>query len=116
MLNRGAIILRYREPAIQWINEADPVVDSHEVTPDMLKQDLTVYLVSDADVAGDFEVSRWIESNFTMLFEAELEGWYTDPTLWPGNRTLELFRLWFDVEFHSTIVDTVDGILIDEDE
>ena len=32
MLNRGAIILKYREPAIRWINEADPDDAGHEIT------------------------------------------------------------------------------------
>jgi len=116
VVNRGATILRYLRPAIEWINEADPVADSCEVTSDMLKQDLTVYLISEGDAGGDLEVSRWVESNFAVLFEAELEGWYTDTALWPQDRTLELFRHWFDVEFHSTIVDTVDDVFIDEDE
>ena len=115
MLNRGAMILKYREPAIRWINETDPIKDSREVTPELLTQDLRVYLVPDDAVATDLEVRKWIEANFEWLFEAELESWYTDPSLWPRERTLELFRQWFDVECHSMVIDTVDGVLLNED-
>ena len=32
MINRAAIILRYREPAMRWINEADPYEDDPGIT------------------------------------------------------------------------------------
>ena len=28
MVNRTALLLRYKEPAIEWINETDPVEDA----------------------------------------------------------------------------------------
>lgn len=49
------------------------------------------------------------------LFEAELEGWYTDPTLWPQDRTFRLFQTWFDVECHSVVVDMVGGDIYDDE-
>lgn len=113
MINRGAILLRYRAPAIRWINEADPY-DSPELTSDDLQRDQTVYLVSDEDAGGEAAAERWIRRNFAEIFERELEGWYTDPTLWPERRTLATFRAWFDVEYHSVVVDTVGGAIYDE--
>jgi hypothetical protein len=59
-------------------------------------------------------VEEWIKLNYRQLFEAELEGWYTDPTLWPQDLTLQLFREWFDVECHSVLIDTVGGRIYDE--
>jgi len=52
--------------------------------------------------------------NFKNLFESELEGWYTDPDLWPKPLTLKLFHKWFDTEFHTVIIDTVDKPLFDD--
>ncbi|MEX2488341.1 MAG: hypothetical protein WD356_02315 [Pseudomonadales bacterium] len=115
MINRGAILLRYREPMVRWINEADPCNDAPGITRESLQQERTIYLVSDDDMDGEAAVARWIEANFDVLFESELEGWYTDPGLWPKKRTLELFREWFEVEYHSVVVDTVGGAIHDDE-
>ena len=114
MINRAAIILRYREPAVSWINEADPYDDDPGITQEVVNQERTVYLIRTEDAETSAAVDEWIELNFRQLFEAELEGWYTDPTLWPQDLTLPLFREWFDVEHHSVLIDTVGGRIRDE--
>ena len=115
MLNRGAVILKYREPFVRWINEADPIEESPGITADELVNERTVYLISENDSDGQRAVEKWIARNYKALFEAELEGWYTDPKLWPRKRTLAVFREWFTVEYHSVIVDTVGGELYDDE-
>ena len=115
MVNRGAVILKYKEPAIRWINEADPVKRTSGVTADALVNERTIYLVDVLDVDGDKAVEEWIAANFKNLFKEELEGWYTDSALWPKRRTLGLFREWFDVEYHSVIIDTVGGEIFDSE-
>ena len=80
-----------------------------------MHQDRTVYLISEGDVDGENAVEKWLRANFGNLFEAELECWYTDPALWPQKRTLRLFHEWFDVEYHSVIMDTVGGELYDDE-
>ena len=114
MINRAAVILRYREPAVRWINEADPYEDDPGITLSTVNKERTVYLIREEDAETSAAVDEWVELNYRQLFEAELEGWYTDPALWPQNLTLQLFREWFDVEFHSVIVDTVGGAIYDE--
>ena len=50
-----------------------------------------------------------------MLFEQELFEWSKDESEWPINRDLEMFLEWFDIEFYSTVIDSVDeGIEIEE--
>ena len=114
MLNRSALLLRYKAPAVQWINDADPSPGGSSVTLAEVNSDLTVYLVSDEVAESPEEVRRWVKANWRSLFESELEGWYTDPTLWP-KRTLKRFDEWFDVECHSMLVDTL-GTPIEDDE
>ena len=114
MINRAAIILRYREPAVRWINEADPYDDDPGITREVVNQERTVYLIRAEDAETSAAVEEWIELNYQQLFEAELEGWYTDPTLWPQDLTLQLFREWFDVEYHSVLIDTVGSRMYDE--
>ena len=116
VLNRAAVILRYREPAVRWINQADPDVDGPEIGLKAANEEATVHLISDEDGDGPNAVNQWLKGNYQELFESELEEWYSDPELWPADRTLELFRAWFDVECHSVIVDTVGGQIYDDED
>ncbi len=112
MLNRGAVILRYKEPFVQWINEADPIKDNSEVTIDSANEERIVYLISDVDAES---INRWIRENHSTLFESELEGWYTDESLWPKKRDYKTFKEWCEVECHSVILDTVGGKIFDDE-
>ncbi|MDZ7642736.1 MAG: hypothetical protein U5J62_12060 [Desulfurivibrio sp.] len=114
MLNRAAVILKYKEPAVHWINAADPNPDKVKVMAEEVNAERTVYLISDEDGDGPEAVERWIKQNYQVLFESELEDWYTDPALWPQELSLELFRQWFEVECHPVVFDTVGGEIYDD--
>lgn len=116
MVNRAAILLKYKAPAIRWINEADPYDGDPGSTADSVNLERTIYLISNADGDTEATVERWVKRNYEILFEEELEGWYTDSELWPQKRTLKLFREWFDVECHTVLIDTVDGAIYDDDD
>ena len=115
MVNRAAILLRYKEPAVRWINEADPYNEKPGIVADNVNKERTVYLISEEDGDGDDSVARWVKKNFKSLFEAELESWYTDPALWPNKRTYKLFQEWFHVECHTVLIDTVGGEIYDDE-
>lgn len=115
MINRAALILKYKEPAVKWINEADPYEEDPGITMEAVNSDRTVYLIMDHDADNEDVLKEWIKRNFKMIFEHELEGWYTDEGLWPQKRTMKLFYQWFDVECHTVIEDTV-GLPIEDDE
>jgi hypothetical protein len=115
MINRSAILLKYNQPAIDWINEADPVEKNPGITAESVNTDLTVYLVEDEVADSGDTVAAWVALNFDVLFEQELDGWYTKKSLWPKNRTFEMFCQWFSVECHSMLVDTVDGEITKDD-
>jgi hypothetical protein len=107
MINRAAVMLKYKETAVQWIHDTDPSHDDSQISLESANRERTVYLISDHDADDDKALARWIKLNYEVLFEAELEGWYTDESLWPQKRTFKLFKEWFDVECHSVIEDTV---------
>lgn len=115
-INRAAIILRYKQKAVEWINEADPSAEGQGVTVENVHNDGTVYLVSDEDAEDTTDVERWIKRNYEALFEAELTSWYTDRKLWPEKRTFNLFNEWFVVECHTVVEDTVGTPIIIDDE
>ena len=112
MINRAAVILKYKAPFIQWVNDADPYKDNPGITLESENKDCTVYLILEDDTE---KLEEWISLNFEQLFESEIEDWYTDESLWPKNRNRKLFDEWFDVECHSVLIDTVDGKIIDDE-
>ena len=112
MVNRAAIILKCKEPFIRWLNESDPYNDNPGITLESVNDDRTVYLIDDHDAEN---VEEWISLNFKQIIESELEGWYTDDSLWPKNRNRKLFDEWFNVECHSVILDTVGTKIIDDE-
>ena len=114
MINRAAVILKCKLPAVQWINDVDPYEEPSEISLDDANHDRAVYLISDQDAEDDAVLQKWIKKNYGALFEIELEGWYTDESLWPSKRDLKLFYEWFDIECHTVVEDTV-GSPIEDD-
>ena len=115
MLNRAALLLRYKEPAIRWLNESDPVDDAPAMDLENVNEERTVYLIPDKAAADDGTVRMWVELNHEALLQHELAGWYDDESLWPQDLDLSLFDDWFDVECHSIIIDTSDEPIVEDE-
>jgi hypothetical protein len=115
VVNRGALILRYKEPAIQWINDADPSPSPDRVTLESVNDEQTVYLINDSAGDDSKSLERWLKRHYAEIFEMELEGWYTDPDLWPKQLSYELFRQWFEAELHTVLIDLGDGAIFDDE-
>jgi hypothetical protein len=65
----------------------------------------TAYLVPEYETNDEqADITDWCAE---FVFEYELWLWCTDDILWPEVRDVETFREWFEVEFHSMVVDTV---------
>jgi hypothetical protein len=47
----------------------------------------------------------YIDAFKLEIFEIELHAWYRDPKTWPKKRTPTMFDEWFEMEFHSMIID-----------
>jgi hypothetical protein len=115
VVNRGALILRYKEPAVRWIDDADPESSPSSVTLESVNEERTVYLIGDSAGEDSHSLERWLKRHYAEIFERELEGWYTDPDLWPKERSYRLFREWFEPELHTVLIDLGDGALVDDD-
>jgi len=115
MLNRAAVLLRYKAPAVAWINEADPYETDPRATLSSVNEERTVYLISDADADTADTLATWVKKNYLGLFENELEGWYVDESLWPKKRDFDTFNAWFSVEWHTVLLDTVGGEIYDDE-
>jgi hypothetical protein len=55
MLERAALILRYKQPFVDWINAADPSPTSHPLTLAEVNQEHTVHLV---EVEGEDQLAE----------------------------------------------------------
>jgi len=112
VLNRAALILRYRQPFVDWMNAVDPSPSSHSLTLADVNHEHTVYLV---EVEDEDELDRWLARHHRELFEQELSGWYTDPALWPRDRSLRMLRRWCSFELHTVVEDTGVSPLYDDE-
>lgn len=111
MINRAAVVVKFKAPFIKWINEANPFDKRPAITLAEANEDRTIYLI-DEDEAD--HVEDWIALNYGQLFESELEDWEEDSALWPQNRTKELFAAWIEVQCHTVIVDTVGSDIVED--
>jgi hypothetical protein len=100
---------------VRWINEADPTPSEHEVTLEHVNEERTAYLIDDTAGEDPPTFERWLRRNYVALFEMELEGWYTDPALWPQDRSYQLFREWFQPECHTVVIDIGSDEIVDDD-
>ncbi|WP_147692934.1 hypothetical protein [Vogesella mureinivorans] len=108
-VDRSVAVIKPKAPFLTWLN-AVPDNDMIELTLDTLRADSTVILLPEFDEPE--EAVAHIDEIFEQLFRLELASWYEDESLWPQDRSLKTFWEWFDVEIHSTLLDTVDADII----
>jgi len=105
MINRCALLLRPRQPFLDWIN-AGEMADKTVYTLTEIQEDPQVYLIPECFYVK--EAWDWVYKEFDFFFEEELEGWNIDDKTWPKDRTLEMFKAWFDIEILTGVTDAVD--------
>ena len=103
-INRSLMILRPKQPFLDWARWLDD--ESKDLTLDSLNEDSTAYLIP--EIWQDSDQEKFLQTYYDILFEEQLEGWWTDEVSWPQQRDLKLFLEWFEVEFHSLVFDLCD--------
>ena len=104
-INRSLAIIKPRQQFLEWLaGVLDP--SAHEMTLEEMRRDATAILIPEFD--DEESALHFVYSNFEELFERELEDWVGDESLWPSDRSLKLFKEWFDVEIHSMVTDMVE--------
>ena len=105
MLNRSAVVVRYREAFRDWLRSigvAEEEFDDHG--------DKSVYLVGECEFPEDrHEILR--ESAAAIFYE-EVSAWHLDSEQYPDFNDFALFESWFDTEFFDMVTDAIDGPLI----
>ncbi len=100
-IDRGVAIIKAKQPFLDWVrNLPDP---DTTITLERLHDDCDALLVPESD--SDPDGMKFIKANHDWLFEMMLEGWWTDEASWPKKRDWKTFNEWFDVDFHSVLID-----------
>ena len=110
MLNRSAVMVRPKQPFVDWLRSVEEL-DVPEIT--LAQLDKTLYLVPDYEDPEDAE--KVLKKVYDDIFCNELVGWYRDEEMWPKGRTLKMFKQWFDIE-HFDLVEDVGRGPIENDE
>ncbi len=108
MLNRSSVIVRPKQPFLDWVNS----YDGTRISPLEVDRDQTVYLIP--EYLTDLDAHQVLKRVYETIFELELEGWCLDDEKWPSIRTLGVFMEWFTVEFHSMVIDLCGDPLVDD--
>ena len=102
-INRSGLVIRAKEPFRNWILSLpeQPV----NLTLEEINEDNTLYLIPEYEDDKDRE--KLLRKKYMEIFCELLEDWCLDEAYWPKSRTIATFKKWFDVEFHSIVVDLV---------
>ncbi len=112
MINRSVVVIKAKLPFLEWTQGLPDPLEG--LTLERLHDDSHAYLFPEWDTHAERE--ELLADVYNHLFEHELFGWHRDERAFPKRRTLAMFREWFDVEFHSVVVDLVDGEIWDDDD
>jgi len=113
LINRMAIMVKPRKQFWDWVNSTDPSFPIEKREMDEHFEQSNVYL--GPEFGDDHEVERYLEQIYEDIFEDQLNGWWTDESGWPQNRTYQMFREWFEVTYSSMVIDLAPGQIKKED-
>lgn len=98
MLNRGSVIVRPKQPFIDWALN----LDDSGLAPDA-DGEQTVYLIPEYD--SDEHAMQILSLCFDEIFALELASWHLVEDDWPQKRTFAMFKNWFTLQFNSCVED-----------
>ena len=109
LINRTAVTVVGAEPYLAWTRARDAAfAPAKELTVAVprAKPFGSAYLLPEGIEEED--LLEWVEDNFATIFDSQLSAWTEDESAWPTPRSLKMFREWFRVDLHSTVVDIAD--------
>jgi len=97
-VNRFAVLLVPTDKFRAWANSCPG--GEQQASLGELRQEPTAYLISE----GDGEAGKYVERHYKRMLIEELNGWYTDQSVWP-ELSLRTFRAFFEVHVASMVFD-----------
>ncbi len=105
-INRSAVIVRVKQPFIDWANSLDDGPSANLRT-----HESTLMLVDEMEDPAEWPHAE--KGLWERIFEYQLSGWHRDPKDWPHPRTLSMFHEWFDIELHLGVYDASDDPMLE---
>jgi len=104
MINRSAVVIRYREAFRDWLRSIGVEEEEFEDHADR-----SVYLVGECEYPED--QSEVLQESASAIFYEEVSAWHLDSEHYPDFNDFDLFKAWFDTEFFDMVSDALDGPL-----
>ena len=105
MINRSAVLVRFKQPYINWAGS----LNDSDILPDETCEP-SMYLIPEYD--NESHALELLEHAYGTIFECELNAWHTASENWPQERSFTMFLQWFDLTFASLIEDLCEGPII----
>ena len=103
-------MVKPKQPFLDWLHSTDPT--SGEIRLDEVGLEPTIYLIPECDTKDD--VREVLEELCEEIFVEQLDSSFRDMTTWPTDRSYEVFCRWFDVQYHSMLIDLCDEPLVND--
>ncbi len=101
-IDRMALILRAKEPFIEWLKT---IADDDTLSEDTFASDPTIVLIP--VIEDDEELGEYIAENCLKWLEYEFASWCAEEGQWPEDISLEAFEEYFSLHIHSLVIDNV---------
>lgn len=98
LVNRSALLV---QPTLAFWNLLQQYDATFKIPQPPIEA--TVYLIP--EFFSPMELERWLKKNFDKIFVHELEEWTYNDDAWPAKRTYKLFKEYFTVAGHETVMD-----------
>ena len=105
---RSVVVVRPKAPYAKWANLHS--LDEREYSLAMYQSDCIAFLIPRCLYKNDAQ--KYIRVVWMNIFDYELNRLDGNTTHWPADRTLKMFRQWFDVEFHAILFDITEDPLL----
>ena len=105
MLNRSAVVVRYREAFRDWLRSIG--VEEEEFQD---HGDKSVYLIGECDYPEDQD--GVLQESAASIFYAEVSAWHLDSEQYPDFNDFALFKSWFATEYFDMVSDALDEPLV----
>ena len=108
MLNRSAVVVRYREAFRDWLRSIG--VEEEEFQDHGEK---SVYLIGECDYPEDQD--EVLQESAAAIFYEEVSAWHLDSEQYPDFNDFALFKSWFETEYFDMVSDALDEPLTKAD-
>ena len=101
IVDRIVAIVRPKQKMLDWLHKQPSIEVNFHLQN--LQTDCTALLIPPFE--SPRQAKEYIQQIYATIFEGELVSWGLPKTVWPADRTYELFTQWFHIEFHSVVLD-----------